>query len=214
LRIFAGFLLSLLIVVSPSVAGPIAIQNPSFENPLCGSPGSACGPVGWTISGGFAGAFLPTSAAWDSIPDGSQVAWSNGGTLTQALADSILPDTVYTLSVWVSQRWSAGSFLPQIELLGGDTPLFAMNNSNAGGSAPTTNTDGTYGWVNWTMSWTSPSSGAIIGQPLAISLGSSGTQTDFDSVSLDVFAAVPEPSAIVLVAAGLLGLAARRRFAK
>lgn len=177
-------------------------------------------PNNWTVfdpPGVFSGSFSPLSNAWDSIPDGIQVAFSNGGTLTQTLAASIVPDTTYTLSVWVSQRWSAGSFLPDIQLLGGSTAVITMNNSNPGGAAPTRLPDGTYTWEDWSMSWTSPTSGPIIGQTLSIVLGShalvgtDATQTDFDNVSLT---ANPEPGMFVLVAGGLIGLGIRRRFVK
>ena len=213
IHLSAGLSVVLFVMVSGSSASSISILNASFENPSCGvSAPISCTPADWTVTVGTADAFLPAGTAWDSIPDGSQVAWSNGGTLTQILAATITPDTTYTLSVWVSQRWEAGSFLPEIQLLGGSTPLFIMNNSNPGGSAPTKNNDGTYNWVDWTMSWTSPSSGPAIGQTLGIVLGSDGIQTDFDDISLT--ASVPEPAAIVLVSAGLFALVTRRRLAK
>ena len=206
--------------VGQGISSPLPVLNPSFESPLCGATGGVgviCAPANWTLSGGtgLAGAFFPPSTAWDSIPDGVQIGWSNGGVLSQDLGVTITPDTVYTLSLWVSQRWTAGSFLPEIQLLGGSSALLTMNNSNPGGAAPTTNVDGTYNWVNWTMSWKSPSAGAILGQTLSISLSSDGAQTDFDNISLDASATpTPEPGVFGMVVAGLLGLVVRRRQVK
>jgi hypothetical protein len=211
-RVLSAVFVALFLWVSPGLANPILVLNPSFEDPSCGTVAPVtCFPANWTVTVGVGGAFLPASTAWNSIPDGIQVGWSNSGTLTQNLAVNITPDTIYTLSVWVSQRWTAGSFFPQIQLFGGSTALLTMNNSNPGGAAPTQNLDGTYSWVDWSMSWKSPSSGPIIGQNLSISLGSDAIQTDFDSVSLT---ASPEPGMFALFAGGLIGLIARGRLVK
>ncbi len=210
-----GLFAILLLCAGMASASTITILNSSFESPSCGIVGPvSCVPANWVLTGTLAlgGQFLPPSNAWDSIPDGVQVGWSNGGTLTQNLGVNVLPDLTYTLSLWLSQRWTAGTFLPEVQLLGGATPLFTMNNSNPGGAAPSLNQDGTYSWVFWSMSWTAPSSGAIIGQPLSIFLGSDGIQTDFDNLSLTTSA--PEPGMLVLVAGGLLAIGVRRRLTK
>ncbi len=221
-RILYVVFVALFLLVSQGWASPIAVFNSSFEIPYCAGTVDpvTCMPDNWTVNdppGVFSGTFRPLSTAWDTIPDGVQVAFSNGGTLTQTLAASIAADTTYTLSVWVSQRWSAGSFLPEIQLLGGSTAVITMSNSNPGGLTPTQNHDGTYTWEDWSMSWTSPTSGPLIGQTLSIVLGShslvgiDATQTDFDNVSLT---ANPEPGMFVLVAGGLIGLGIRRRLMK
>ena len=218
-RILSGVFIAFFLWVSQGLASPIGIFNSSFELPLCAGTVDpvTCMPSNWTVydpPGVFSGAYRPLSTdstTWDSIPDGIQVAFSNGGTLTQILAANIVPDMTYTLSVWVSQRCCAGSFFPEIQLLGGSTPVITMNKANPGGAAPPRNPDGSYAWEDWAMSWTSPSSGPIIGQTLSIVLGSDATQTDFDNVSLT---ANPEPGMFVLVAGGLIGLGIRRRSAK
>lgn len=227
LRVVAGLCWVLFVIPVRGSASTLTIQNASFENPICGSAaayGYTCALSNWTFTTdglGVGGGFLPDSSAWDSIPDGAQVSFSNGGTLTQTLVATFTPATVYTLSVFVSQRWSAGSFQPDIELLAGSTPLIEMTNANPGGAAPTQLKDGTYTWVDWTMSYTTPDSGAMIGLPLTISLGSTGIQTDFDNISLTTSTAsngedppVPEPGTITLLVGGFLALAARRRLRK
>jgi hypothetical protein len=220
LRIVAGVCVVLFIGVAQGVASPIFVADPSFENPLCvgPAPNSTCPPPGWTVdqTAGLGGGFLPVmgpSGAWDYVPDGTQVGWSNGAVLTQLLTATIDPFTTYTLGLWVSQRYTAGTFQPEIELIGGSTVLFKMSNANPGGAAPTQPVDSTYNWVFWDMSWTSPTTGPLIGQALTISLASDGIQTDFDNVSLNA-ALAPEPGTIVLLGASLLGLVVRRRFAK
>ena len=216
-RVLSGLSVAVFLLGSRGLANPlysIPVSNFSFESPSCGSVGPAvCSPAGWALTG-ISGALLPASTAWDSIPDGTQVAFANAGALTQNLAVTIVPDATYTLSVWVSRRSTAGqSFLPEIELLGGSTALFTMNNVTPGGAAPTLNTDGTYNWQDWTMTYTAPSSGAIIGQALSISLGSDGAQTNFDNVSAQTSAS-PEPGMFLLIGGGLMGLGLWRRFAK
>lgn len=218
-----SFTLSLIVVlfiaVSGAWGGAIAITNPSFESPSCGTTGPAfCMPTGWTNTGAASTAegFRPPAGAWDSIPDGSQVAFSNGGTLTQTLSTDLAADTTYTLDVWVSGR-SGSTFAPIIELLAGTNTLIDLTLSNPGGTIPTHNEDGTYAWELWTGIYTSGSS-VPTGEALGISLSSTGIQSDFDNLSLSSSPAapgtVPEPAVFALVGAGLLGLVTRRRFAK
>ena len=213
-RVLSGLCVGLFLWVSSGFANPITVLNSSFESPSCGSVAPVtCAPANWALTG-VSGALLPATTAWDSIPDGVQVGFANLGTLTQNLAVNLAPDTTYTLSVWLSRRTTEGQvFSPEIDLLAGSTVLLAMDNSNPGGAAPTTNTDGTYNWVDWTMSWKSPDSGAIIGQALSISLGSAASQTDFDNVSLSGTTSAPEPGMFLLIGGGLIGLGLRRRFA-
>jgi len=217
MRLGGCLLAGLFVVVSGSWAGtvPITIGNYSFESPTCTASVPSCGaPTSWTASASGVNAYLPPTGAWDvPVPNGSQIAAINNGYLSQVLAADVLADTTYTLSVWVSERSNpSNSFQPTIELLGGSTVLMTMNTSNSGGALPTRNSDGTYTWVDWTMSFTTPDSAAYIGQPLEIYLGSPGPQADFDAVSLDQ--SVPEPAMFMFVGTGLLGLLARRRYAK
>ncbi len=216
-----GLFIILFVAVSGVWGGTIPITNPSFESPSCGtSPPQYCMPTGWTNAGtGYlAEGFLPPSSAWDSLPPGggSQVAFSNGGTLTQTLSTDLVADTTYTLSLYVSGRSGSGTaFSPIIELLAGSSTLIDLTLTNPGGTTPTENADGTYAWELWTGTYTS---GDIVpsGEALEISLSSAGIQTDFDEVSLSSAdpSGVPEPAMFALVGAGLLGLVTRRRFVK
>jgi hypothetical protein len=182
-----------------SLTTDIPVNDPSFEGLACGTtPGAIaqnCVPTGWSVTG-TADATLPPIGAWDGIPDGSQVAWSNGGTLTQILSTTVAPGTTYTLSVWVSERKNpANTFSPDIQLLAGSTPLITWTTSAPGGALPTKNGDGTYTWVDWTGTYTSPNSGSVIGQALEISLGADSAQSDFDDVTLT---ATPNANTVAL----------------
>jgi len=89
--------LALFIAVFSSVAmaDNIAIQNSSFEdltgNPLINSCGTGCaynnGPInGWTVTGGQSGSQTLNSTYYSGpLPDGTVMAYSNGGTISKLL---------------------------------------------------------------------------------------------------------------------------------
>src|SRR5712675_2157008 len=99
-KVTAIFLfLSILVLgftTAPAFADNIAVQNFSFEtfNPLTSPCGPGCannnGPIpGWATTGGQQGSFQPSSAIFTSVPDGSLVAYSNSGTISQVLGASL-----------------------------------------------------------------------------------------------------------------------------
>src|SRR6267154_436414 len=186
----------------------ISIQNASFEitNPLnqpcIGS--TACfnnGPVpGWsTLAGGF-GSFAPTSAYLSlPLPDGSIVAYTNGGALSQTLAGiSLLPNSVYTLSVDVGRRFDVIAANYSLNLLDGSN-VFCTSGSTSNSSI----TAGTFADITLTCATGATVPGGFLG----IELAGDGRQLDFDNVRLDVAAstvATPEPSVLALTFVGLL----------
>jgi PEP-CTERM motif len=192
---------------APALADNITIQNASFEitNPLITPCGTGCafnnGPIpGWTSTGGQQGSWQPSSAYFSSpVPDGSIVAYSNGGTISQTLSASLLADTLYTLSVAVGNRLDAvsGGFATTyiIQLFAGNTLLNSITGSNT--DIPL----GTFQDVsfNYMSGVTLPSGN------LSIALSSVGPQSDFDNVRLTA-TSVSEPGSLTMLAAGL-GLA-------
>jgi hypothetical protein len=192
---------------SSTSANSIPIQNASFEitNPLTTPCGTGCafngGPIpGWTTVGGLQGTWQPSSAYFTSpVPDGSLVAYSNGGTISQTLSASLAANTLYTLTVAVGNRLDAvvnnlaTTYI--IQLFAGNTLLNSITGSN------TTIPLGTFMDVsfNYLAGVTVPSGN------LSIVLSSVGPQSDFDNVRLTA-TPVPEPGSLTLLVAGL-GLA-------
>jgi hypothetical protein len=216
LKYVSLFLFVCILVLScfttPTFANSIPIQNFSFEttNPLTNPCGAGCaynyGSIpGWTTTGTGTsqGSWQPSSAYFTSVPDGSLVAFSNGGTISQTLSDSLLANTLYTLTVAVGNRLDAvtGGFATTyiIQLFAGSTLLNSITGSN------TTIPLGTFMDVsfNYISGVTLPPGN------LSIVLSSVGPQSDFDNVRLTATSAatsVSEPGSLTLLAAGL-GLA-------
>jgi hypothetical protein len=197
-------------------AALLTVANNSFETPIVTAPSgfiSSTGSVGgWTFTGGQQGFANPVAAhnaggSWygpsPTIPNGNQVAWSNGGTISQTLSATLQANTIYTLGAYVGNRLS-------LNFPGYNIGLYAGGNLLASNSGVTP-ADGTFAPV--TVSYTSGIS-VTPGQALEIRLTSlSGFQgqTNFDNITLDA-ASIPEPSAILgLLGFGLLGIASKLR---
>jgi len=201
-------------------AASLTVANNSFENPVIsnttGSIGSSGTAVlgGWTFdsgvnSGGFANPTIGQTdlpGGWYGSPAnlptgaGNQIAWSNGGTISQTLSATLQANTRYTLGAYVGRRASNPGFAGyNIELLAGNTVL-ASNNS-------VTPVAGSFVYVP--VSYTTGGSDPLLGQALRIRLTSLGIQANFDLITLDT-ASIPEPSAILgLLGFGLLGIASK-----
>ncbi|MDY7050663.1 MAG: PEP-CTERM sorting domain-containing protein [Microcystis panniformis WG22] len=206
-------------------AALLTVANNSFENPIINASTTPSGFIfstgsvgGWTFTGGTQQGFAnPTIAhnaggSWygsSPIPPGlpstagNQVAWSNGGTISQTLSDTLQANTRYTLTAYVGNRLGLNFPGYNIQLYAGGN-LLASNNS-------VTPADGTFALV--TVSYTSGIS-VTPGQALEIRLNSQSGfqgQTNFDLITLDAVS-IPEPSAILgLLGFGLLGIASKLR---
>jgi hypothetical protein len=212
LGLFKIAIASSCLMIVPQVqvrAALLTVANNSFETPIVTSLSGSISATGlfgdWTFAGGPQGFFNPSLGETFSpgfgygpsptLPDGRQVAYSNGGTISQTLTATLQTNTKYTLGVYVGRRQNVAFAGYNIELLAGNTVL-ASNNS-------VTPAAGSFEYV--TVDYTSGIS-VTPGQALQIRLTSNGVQTNFDNITLDA-ASIPEPSAILgLLGFGLLGI--------
>jgi hypothetical protein len=199
------FVLVLGCIAAPAWADVVAVQNASFEtvdstvglNINCLIPANCSynfGPIpGWMLTG-QGGSWHPSSAYYNlPLPDGSIVAFSNGGTISQMLAASLTANTTYMLSVDVGHRLDGLVTDYSIALYVGNMLLASL----PAGTSNSAITPGTF--ADETLTFTSGSK--VIAGDLRIVLTSTGAQTDFDNVRLT--AATPEPSSLSLLAGGL-----------
>lgn len=193
----------------------VSIQNASFEttSPLtapCAGPETCLynfGPIpGWSITGS-SGSFEPSSAYFSlPLPDGSILAFTNGGTISQTLTGiSLLANSTYTLSVDVGRRFDVVAANYSISLYDGSTALCTTGGSNASIAAGS--------FIDATLTCTTGAS--VPSGFLGIVLTGDGRQIDFDNVRLDVASvSTPEPSVLVLMlttlGVGLLFARSRR----
>jgi hypothetical protein len=195
---------------SPASAGPITVANASFETLPAGGLPSGCGtgcsfsvndPIpGWTSTGSF-GQFQPGVQAgnftyFNTVTDGITVAYSNGGTISQTVGDTVVAGTTYTLSVDVGERKDVPDPGSVFLIVGTQTVLAT--------GIPALPGD----WSTFTASYTATALDA--GAAIEVLLSSPGVQGDWDNVHLAA-TAVPEPASLVLLGAGLLAFGVIRR---
>ena len=216
LALACALMLSMTILSGTAWADNIPIANPSFQTnpgtltPNCPLGGPTCafntGPIdGWSLVG-VGGTWQPGSY-FTSVPDGTLIGFVNAaGSLSQTLTgDSVLANSVYTLSVFVGDRAGGGSgnyTLSLDTIMGGVKTTLCSFTNNASSIA-----SGTFQLESCTYS--SPSS--VPSGNLFLQLTANIEQLDVDNVSLTVQSAttsVPEPSSVLLLSVGILFLVA------
>jgi hypothetical protein len=167
-----------------SLAAAVAIDNPSFEDPAQASGAYAPGaPTGWSGGGGV---WNPAGGVLGPVPDGNQIGFLNAGangTITQTLPNTLLPNTIYTLSIAVGGRTDGSNPGTDyaISLLAGSTVLASMT--------PVIPPTGS--WTTLTATYTT--TGTVLPGSLQLSIGTQAGQLDFDNVKLNA-TPVPEPA--------------------
>jgi hypothetical protein len=200
--LMAGLLLS----AAGLSADVIPVNNPSFENTTgisfvsCGT-GCAFSTTGvpqWTSSTTATGLFQPSPSQFSFLPDGITTAYSNGGTISQTVGATVQAGLIYTLTVFLGQRFDlpGTGFQSTANLLlsgpGGSVVVPATGSTPAPGS-----------WSQFTAKFVG--SATTAGDSITIQLGAAGIQGNFDDVQLSV---IPEPGSIVLLGLGFAGLLA------
>jgi hypothetical protein len=202
-----------MLVVCTAHATPIFVDNFSFETLPGGSLPFGCGTdcsygfdtiPGWD-STGSSGQFRPgppaTTTYFDSVPDGTTIAFTNGGSISQTVLATVDVGFIYTLLVEQGVR----NDFPDpglVELLIGGVPIFATGVPAAPGSG---------GWSTYTATYVGTV--ADFGKSIGISLVSASAQGDWDNVRLDAVgpSATPEPLSLALLGIGLAALGMTRR---
>ena len=178
IRLLAVFvmLICFALIGGPAWADSIAVQNSSFETtfPLTATCGTNCaynlsGVPDWATTGAT-GSFEP-GGFFSSVPDGTFIAFTNGGTLTQDLGVGLAPDTEYTLTVDVGDRTDLnGTYALSLKVGGVTMCTFAGNSASIPG--------GTF--ADETCSFGTGSS-VPLGDLVVLLSGGTG-QADFDNV--------------------------------
>ena len=206
----AGALLFGLAFSSPAMASPIVVANYSFETaPALTFPcGGACqysidAIPGWTDAGVTGQWIVGGYAGNPDAVDGSVLAYTNGGFISQNVGTAVAGDT-YKLTVALLHRTDVSmAGLIQLEL-NGSVVATASGPDGGGGT-----------WSDWTATYTA--SGADAGKTLTILLSATDAQGDFDNVRLDESspaAPVPEPASLTLLGTAVVGFIARKRRAR
>lgn len=208
-----------LVLAGVARADWISVQNAGFESPDL-PDGIWTGSIpDWEFASapnGAGGVFNPPSSRFSGqAPEGQNVAWSANREIFQTLNDVLLADTEYTLQVKVGDALYSAYDGYEIRLYAYHDAttrvLLAEDNTTA------TPADGTFETA--TLSFTTGSSHAELGQQLQISLfANQGTnptsQAYFDDVRLDA-TTIPEPTCVVgllsMLLVGLVGYVWRRR---
>jgi hypothetical protein len=191
----------------PLSAQPIAIVNPSFEDPVLPDAGFVFAVPGWTFSNTGTGTLNPTTASYPAqAPDGQNVAFINQGTgspspdtLAQVLGTTLQANTVYTLQVEVGHRLDLPPGPYDVQLLAGGVIL---GSDNSVVPAP-----GTFRTV--TVRVATDASPPQLGLPLEVRLVSpakESVQVNFDNVRLFAERRLPAPAATTLGLVGMIAL--------
>lgn len=193
----------------------ITIVNPSFESDVTADGTNTSSLTGWTTNGHKVQ--NPTDAQWTgatdqspdldtTIPDGKNVFINAGGTgkyVTQELSSTFHTGWEYTLTGYAGARKDEGSGYNldyAFQILNGTTHAVL---SQTTGSFTAADRDS---WRQVVVSYTADA--GLNGVPIEIRALNNGPNNTGWQYSVDNFSmsAIPEPSTLTLLSAGLLGL--------
>ena len=153
--------------ISPSQA---AVINPGFESQFLVQGASTSPITGWT--GG--GVFNPSVSSYFSVPEGSNVAILDSGTIFQDLLEALVPGN-YSLTVAIGNRLDTAFLGATIEILAGANVI--ATNTIAGGAV----LDGQFQYLNAAVNILPGN--PFLGQSVGIRFSTPGPQASFDDVN-------------------------------
>jgi len=216
MNVVSRFLLLGIVSGSWCWAAPLTVNNPSFELPAQSPGGFTNGVVtGWTVNNTAGGVWRPAvgpnngSNFFSSIPNLNQVLFVGFNGLAtdvnQSLGIALLPNTTYTLSYFVGQRYDLPLSTYTVALDANSTVLVSDSLG-----APTAGN-----FVMRTIGFNSgpsPVAGTLNIDISATGLKSGASaQAIFDLVTLDASATVPEPATLSFMGLGMFLLVLSHR---
>jgi hypothetical protein len=208
-RLLIAIALAIALNHSSLSGATIPVTNSSFEDyvlpPGFTTGGTGLTGYGWTVSSGLSvGVFHPVSQFPSGVPDGVNVAYSHGATISQGLAAVLSANVSYTLEVDIgdANNFVFGGY--RVQLLAGSSVKAEDNNTLVPPNG---------GFVTSTVAFTALPSDPNLGQQLLIKLVALDAETSFDQVRVDA-TAVPEPAGLLLFSMGWGVLALRLRFGR